>query len=482
MAIRPGTNIVISESPPVRSAPTDTGVWFVVGLAERGDNVNAIKIENMSDYSRLLGDRVSYGALYDALDVFFREGGSRAYVARVTGPAVATAFKVLNDAGAVAVLRVEAKSPGAWGNSLRIAVLTGDAGGEFKLQVSHATLGILETSPSLADKAAAFAWAANSDWIKLVDQAGANDPAVIAAQALASGADDQAGITDAHWETALSRFPKSLGPGQVSYPGRTTDQAHVDLLEHAQAYGRVAIMDAPDTATKATLLTNVTGARTANARWGALFGPWLTVPGITSGTTRTVPPSPLVAACCARVDGQGSPNKPGAGQNGEARYAIALTQGAFVESDRTELNDAGFNALIVKYGAVRVYGWRTLANPVTEVNWKNLGNVRLVMAIAARADEIGEGFVFDEIDGQGRTLAAFNGALTSMLNEYWQEGSLYGATPGEAFFVDTGPAVNTPARLSNGELWAVLQLRMSPFAEMVTVQIVKTPITEEVAA
>jgi len=477
---RPGTEVVIRETPPVRSAPTDTGVWFVVGLAEKGPVDAAYKIDSLADFERIFGARVSYSFLYDSLETYFHEGGGSAYVVRIVGPAAVTAFKVLNDAGAAATLRVESKGPGPYGNNLRIAVLAGDAGGEFKLQVSHATLGILETSPSLADKTAAFAWAQNSSYIKLVDQASSNDPAVIAAQALAGGADDQAGITDATWETALGKMSRDLGPGQVSYPGRTTDQAHVDLLEHAAAYNRVAILDPPDTATKATLLTSVSGARTVNARYGAMFGPWIIIPGITAGTTRTVPPSALVAGLIGKQDSLGSANVPAAGVNGQAAFAIDLTQAAFLDADREELNGAGFNVIREMFGGVRVYGWRSLANPVTEVSWKFFNNVRMIMQIAAEAEAIAENFLFQEIDGQGRTIARFNGALVGLLTPFWTEGSLFGLTAGESFDVNTSSAVNTPETIANGELRAIIGVRLSPFGELVHIEIVKVPITEEV--
>ena len=178
--MRPGVNVTVSTTPPTRSAPTDTGVWFVAGLTEKGSIAAPVLITSMADYVRLLGARVSYGYLYDSLELFFREGGSEAYVGRVVGVTPVNAFLVLNDGVAAATLRVEALNPGDWGNSLRAAVLAPLVSG-FRLQVSHITLGILETSPDLVDKAAAFTWAAGSAYIKLIDQASALVPAVLAA-------------------------------------------------------------------------------------------------------------------------------------------------------------------------------------------------------------------------------------------------------------------------------------------------------------
>jgi phage tail sheath protein FI len=415
--------------------------------------------------------------VYDALDVFFREGGSRAYVSRVVGPANVTAFVVLQDSVPANTLRVQAKSPGAWGNSLNVQVVAGSVGGSFVLVITHDTLGELERSPDLIDKTAAFAWALNSDYITLVDQVGTGDPAVIAAQSLATGADDIAGITDTQWTNSLLVFNRDLGPGQVSFPGRTTVNAHLALQAHALANNRIAILDAPNVSTKATLLTQLDSIR-ANGKWSGIFWPWEIVPGVTSGVSRTVSPSARIAGNISRVDAAGSPNTPAAGENGQAAFSSGFAQPAFSDADREDLNEAGMNVSIMKYGGVRTYGWRTAANPLVEPDWVNLGNSRLLMEIASRSDEIGEMYIFQEIDGQGILTAKFGGSLVAMLMGYWNAGSLFGTTATEAFFVDTGPSVNTPTTIQNLELRAIIGIRPSPFAEMITIEIVKSQVTQ----
>jgi hypothetical protein len=102
------------------------------------------------------------------------------------------------------------------------------------------------------------------------------------------------------------------------------------------------------------------------------------------------------------------------------------------------------------------------------------------MAIFAQADLIAENYVFSEIDGKGVTIKKFGGELQAMLMTFFQEGSLYGDTPDQAFIVDTGSTVNTPTTIANLELHAVLMVRMSPFAELVVIEIVKRLVTEAV--
>jgi phage tail sheath protein FI len=476
--VRPGVNISLRTTPPTRSAPTDTGVWFVAGLADSGPVVPTL-VQNMSDFTRIFGPRVSYSVLYDALDTYFREGGASAYVARVVGPAAVTASRNLLDAGAAIALSVTALGPGASGNNIKVGVRAGGAGGTFVLFVQDVNNTEVETSPDLVDNNAAVLWAQGSAYIRTALGVSLNDPATVAASALTGGNDDKANIVDAQWLTALNALTSDLGPGQVSAPGRTTDVGHQQLVDHAGSHRRVALLDAPDTSTVATLTASAVGARTGSQKFAAMFWPWLIVPGIVSGSTRSVPPSALIAGLLARNDSAGiGTDQAAAGDAGVSSYTAALSQPGVSDTIRGQLNVACVNVIRQLYGAFRNYGWRSLVDPNAEPDWVNFGCGRLYVSISANAQNIAEGFVFDKIDGQGRTISSFNGALSGLLQTYYNNGDLYGASATEAFFVDTGSQVNTPTTISRHELHAVLNVKMSEFAEMVQIEIYKKAITE----
>lgn len=472
----PGTTILVRDTVPARSAPSDTGVWFTAGITERGPATPTL-IQSLSEYVSVFGNRVSYGVLYDAADVFFREGGRKMYISRVLGPTPVYAKVDLNNGAAAATMRVSAKTYGDWANALNAQIVAGGAGGTFVVVITDDVLGELERSPDLADEAAAIAWAAaSSHYVTISDLAAAGDPAVVAATSLSGGTDDHASATDANWETAIGLFTKDYGPGQVSYPGRTTDQAHIDLLEHAVAQHRKAILDGPDTASNTTLAASSAAARaanTTNARVGDLYAPWDTVPGITGGTTRTVAPSARVAGNIARNDAKtGNPNLAAAGALGLAQYAIGLSQVPWTDTVRNALDVAGVNVSIVKYGGVRTYGNRSLADTVTDPNWVDAANSRLFQALLWGLDAIAESYVFAQLDGKRHTITKFGRDLDAYLTPFRDELDAL-----HSFIVDV-VTPNTAVTIAAGELHAQVSVKVSPHADDVILEISKVPTTE----
>ena len=358
VALRPGVLVTSQQAPQPRGTGVQTGTWFVVGTAEKGSLTGAQLIRNMNEFSLYYGSRQTYSILWDALETFFREGGTQAYVARVAGPSAVAASVTLNDSGATPSIKVSAKNPGIWGNSLRSAVVS--ATGGYQLVISHSSLGVLETSPILATQADAKTWSIKSIWVTVTipGGAGTNPPAVVAATALTSGVDDNtSGVTDTVRNAGLNLFTADLGTGQVSIPGSTTSSNRTALLAHAVANNRQAYLDSTDTPTTATLLTEATGLQ--GNEYGALFGPWLLVPGLAQTPTnpRVVPPTALAAALVARNDPVTGVNKAAAGPNrGVANYVLGLTQPGFSNTDYDALNTAGLNMIRTTGGVTMLFG------------------------------------------------------------------------------------------------------------------------------
>jgi hypothetical protein len=196
-----------------------------------------------------------------------------------------------------------------------------------------------------------------------------------------------------------------------------------------------------------------------------------------------------VCARAAVTDATDSANQAPAGRWGQARYATGVTQ-TFSRVpvagviDAEDLNNAGVNLVIVKSGAVRVYGNRTLVDPAgNEANWIQLSNARYRMSIKARGQELGEPYVFGRITPA--EIAEFRKDLIGMLLRDYRDGDLYG-DPGDdrpetAFNVVTDDPVNTPVTAQAGQLNAAINVRPTRGGEMVSISITATALTEPVA-
>jgi hypothetical protein len=425
--MRPGVDVISRALPPPRSAPTDTGVAFVIGATATGITPappNVALVRSMTEYVAVFGDRgTGVGqATYDAAEVYFQEGGARLYVSR-TNPGVAVEsvpFEVPPEEELQAMTRAE-------------------------LDALATDLGL---NPSQ--------YATKTD--------------VIAALVAAAPQ-----VVDPTIAAALAALTKDLGPGQVFIADPTlavTVDSQSALLAHALANNRVALLSCAD-GTAASIGAAAAALNTdANARYGALFAPSATVPGVVAGTTRTVPYAAVAAGIIARNDVAYSPNQAAAGELGQSLFSLDVA-GHYTDLEYQTLNTAGASMARLIYGGVRTYGYRTVVDPTKVPQWLMFGWARLNMGITAEAEAIGEHYVFSQLDGRGHTLSEFGGELSAMLLGYYNEGSLYGATPQEAFSVDVGSSVNTPTTIANGELHAVLSVRMSPAAEWVVIEIVK---------
>jgi phage tail sheath protein FI len=302
--------------------------------------------------------------------------------------------------------------------------------------------------------------------------------------AKASDAEQLAAALPADLLAALDLFDAALGPGQVAVPELTDAASQSTVLEHCAERNRVALLDPPAAANDVASLVAAAAALQSdtNARYGAMFAPYAIVPGVTGDTARTVPYSVVEAGIIARSDVTNNPNVPAAGPNGQALFATDLAQ-HFTDSERETLNEAGVDCARLLWGGVQTYGYRTLAEDGTPAAaWLSLGWARLNMAIVAQAEVVGERFVFRPIDGRGRTIAEFGGDLRAMLVPFYEQAALYGASAEDAFQVNVGSAVNTPETIANGELHAVLMVKMSPYAEWVEIEIVKVATTQALAA
>lgn len=96
----PGTVVNVTTASGANNRPTSTGSFFAIGQSQRGPVGVATSVTSLAQYVALFGTRQFNGVtqtLYDAIDIFFQEGGAQAYISRVSGTSVVIANHTLVD-------------------------------------------------------------------------------------------------------------------------------------------------------------------------------------------------------------------------------------------------------------------------------------------------------------------------------------------------------------------------------------------------
>lgn len=478
-----GSKVKEGSAPVSTSLPSETDPLFLGVMSERGSTALPRMVRSLAEFVAFYGNRVTYSLAYDYLDYYFRQGGSRAFVGRYVGAAATTATVTITDSSTGVVWTATAVAPGSWYNGINVIVTV--SGSTYAIQVTHDTdTTVNEYSGFMGTNAELQAWADKSQYIRLVP--GAAIANVVAAQnknlgASVSGADDTAGVSDTTALSGLNLFSPDLGPGQVAYAQRTTSVAHGQLLDHGANNNRFALCDPVDTTLKSTLLTAASALRThINASWGCMNAPWIQMDGLTPNTLRDIPPSAAVAALLARNETRGvSPGQAPAANFGILEKARGVKATFPVDQDREDLNEGSVNLIRNIGGTIKLYGFRSLVNPITNVNWFQATSRRTYMTAAARGGAIMENYVMIQIDGKKKRLGELQSELITMMNDLYEDDALFGDTAGEAFAVDAlSDAVNPISQLKLGKIKVRVSGVYSPTGENIEMELIKQPIPE----
>ena len=469
----PGVFPEIGDGITSQSLPSDSGTAFIVGFARRGTIKAPIPFESETDFKGKCGGRTSWNAsLYDTVAIACDRGLNQGYFVRVVGSEAAAAKKALVNSASENTLEVVAASLGEGGNSVKVEALAG-VSGNFKLRVYDSGT-LVESSPELADNAEAVVWAAESSSYVTLKDLGKGDPKAEQSVTLAGGDDDREGVDATVIADALALFSPDLGKGQVAVPGNTAEDVQLAVIAHCDATERNPFLDSEDAEDHADVVAQALALR--GARQGGLFEPW-DIATLAPGITRTVPPVARQLGAVAAVDAQtGNASEPAAGENGKARpgglvVGVARTR---TDTEREALNDAGVNVSIMEDGVPSTYGWRTLADPVTDRRWLALNVARVMTGIAHDAKAVLKRSLFKRLDAQGKARAAAQGAIENdVLKPLYTAEALFGATEAEAFTVNVTQDVN-PSDGSIAKLEAEIGAAPPEFAEQIPLTVVAT--------
>jgi uncharacterized protein len=237
----------------------------------------------------------------------------------------------------------------------------------------------------------------------------------------------------------------------ISLPAPQFTEIYPALLDHcAKMRYRVAVLDAPDgfrLAQAQTLWMNGLMSK-PSAPFGALYHPWIKIvdPLGSDGSMLRFPPSGHVAGLYAYTDQNSGTQKPPA--NGVAlTYADDLGE-SLTDLQQGLLNDAQVNVIRALAGrGIRVWGARSLS---MTPQWRFIHTRRLLSMIEDSVEKSTQWTVFEPNDANLRRTLTH--ALTVFLEGIWSKGGLQGDRPEYGFFVKCDNTNNPQPTIAAGQL------------------------------
>lgn len=479
-------------------APAST--LFIIGTSERGPAASPLLLTSFADFEKYFGDYTSSGTLYQHLQVYFEEGGLRAYTQRVIGTGGVAASATLSNTGS-AVITLNAVGVGTWANgsaSAGLQVVVSGSGATRTVQVKNDGVTVWTSAPLSTRDSIVSDINANVGYL-MTATAGATDALPDAATtSFSAGANDSA-ATAANHTDALTGFGYELGPGVVIIAeqglavvsGSSTVGAIIGT--HCLANNRLGFVAANSSATgSATLVTDASSLASTlgieNSSYVAAFFPHITVPirirnSANSTLTLTVQSTTLAAAKRAQAHLAQGPWRAGAGEIGASNMGAAMAT-AFNKSIGDTLDDSRINALRVVNDTTRIYGARSISTD--ETNWRFYTSRDTINFAVGQIEQALEAYVFRPIDSRGNLFAQIAASCTAIMEKVRLAGGLYELVDTSGVALDRGYTVvcdstnNPAAQIAAGEVRATVNMRVSNIGDTIAVTIYKTGLTSGV--
>jgi hypothetical protein len=489
---------------PIEGVSTSTAGFL--GETLRGPEEPRL-ITGFEEFKRVYGGYVSLdvSSLPFAIDGFFKNGGQRCFVGRIT--AADAAFTTATpDPNFV----IRAAGPGEWGN--RIAFKTEEASltvvgapanqQRFKLTVMYwDTLppqpivdptdsdfitdpnrrepDLLEVYDNLSPDPTSNdfyekAINNNSNLIR-IDSVGPDTPAQLALALLGANGTNGSPVAIADYQGRIrNQFPNDgtsyrsglAGFEQVDeiaivvapdYHELNPDYAEI-ITHCATMRDRFAILQSiPGTHT----LNNINSIRPPqDTTYAAFYFPWIKVYNPITKQDSLIPPSGHIAGIYAKTDVERGVFKAPAN---EVVVGARSLEFQITKANQDFLNPRGVNCIrIFPARGIRVWGARTCS---TNTLWKYINVRRYFLYVGESIDEGTQWVVFEPNDE--RLWARVNQTITQFLVTEWRNGALMGTKASEAFFVKVDRTTMTQNDIDNGRLICIIGLAVVKPAEFV---------------
>lgn len=263
--------------------------------------------------------------------------------------------------------------------------------------------------------------------------------------------------------TGIKAFVDNDVVSIIAVPGVTEPNVQLTLTAHCENLAsRFAVLDVPREAKK---VQDVIAHRDIfDSDYAAMYHPWLQVFDPLDKKNIAIPPSGAIMGIYARSDNSRGVHK--APANEVVRACVGLDC-QFNKGEQDILNPKGVNLIRSFPGqGIRVWGARTVSS---NASWKYINVRRLFIYIEESIKANTNWAVFEPNDTTlwvrvQRTISVF---LTTM----WRNGSLAGASPEEAFFVNIGRNTMSQDDIDNGRLVCIIGVAPVKPAEFVIFRI-----------
>lgn len=418
----------------------------------------------------------AYGAY--SLFGFFNNGGSRAWVVRVTDGTETNADAVFTDgqASPVDVLKVSALDAGTWGNKLSVLIKAGSSANLYNLSVMYDSREVsVYTDISLDPTHARFVELMINGFDKFVSVTVIDETKTIGAsnlgvaQNLTKGKDGSSNL-----DSTMLVGPRGLGAFD------SIDDINLVVIPESQTqatiqagYDYCAKRKYCDFIADGGMTDDFAGIQALREKLtspdAALYFPWIEVSDpIAKGSSKTkwVPVGGHVAGVIARIDSTRGVHKAPAGLEAVVRGALSVKVNV-KEGQHDVLNPKGINVIraFPNQGIV-VWGARTLASDPKDTYI----NVRRELKKIMKSLLNGTKWAVFEPNNED-LWRKLNVQVKSFLLGEFALGAFKGETPAEAFFVKCDSELNPQSEIDAGRVNMEVGVAINKPGEFVIIRV-----------
>lgn len=482
--LRPGVYVeeTLNAISPVGGAAAGSVAAFM-GATDKGPTT-ATLVTSWSQYTSLYGSWGTNNDVTTAVYMFFANGGSQCYVARVIASDAVAATKTFKDTTSgttVDTLTLTAKNAGAWGNSINISISNSVLTGYFDVTVFYGGSGagnVVErfTDVTMNKTDARYAISVingASNYVVAADATpndsyqASDNPGEVTNTALTTGADGTA-LTAGNIAAGTSKFDTVDVPLVLNVPGLTTTTDVNTVITYVVARGDIFLVIDPIVDTVSAQLTRA-DAYTATSQ-AAVYYPSLTIADPTtsaSGATKVVPTGGAVVGQFMATDAARGVFKSPAGLTNRLSAVVSVPKLTNAELDSLNSAVAPVNAIrYIPGSGIVIMGARTLKPGYAD---RYVSVRRSLIYLNKSLKDMTQFAVFEPNDF--RLWRRIKTTVESFLTDFWNQGGLRGATPADAFFVKCDEENNPLVSIENGQVNIEVGVALQRPAEFVVIRI-----------